>query len=98
MPRYRVSEAATADLDAIWLYVVEQGSLDAADRLIDDITERFPLLATHPGIGTARDDLAPGLRGFPVGDYLIFYRRDRDGIDIVRVLHGSRDLPRFFMH
>ena len=97
MPRYRVSEAATADLDAIWLYVVEQGSL-AADRLIDAITERFPLLATHPGIGTARDDLAPGLRSFSVGDYLIFYRRDRGGIDIVRVLHGSRDLPRFFRH
>ena len=98
MPRYRVSEVATADLDAIWLYVVEQGSLDAADRLIDAITERFPLLATHPGMGTARDEFAPGLRSFPVGDYLIFYRRDRGGIDIVRVLHGSRDLPRFFTH
>ena len=55
-------------------------------------------LATHPGIGMARDELAPGLRGFPVGDYLIFYRRDRGSIDIVRVLHGSRDLSRFFTH
>ena len=62
MPRYRVSEVATADLDAIWLYVVVQGSLDAADRLIDAITERFPWLATHPGMGTARDEFAPGLR------------------------------------
>ena len=98
MPQYRIAEAARADLDALWLYVAEQGGLDAADRLIDAITERFPLLAANPGMGRERNELAPGLRSFPVGDYLIFYRRARGRIDIVRVLHGSRDLPRFFTH
>jgi toxin ParE1/3/4 len=98
MPRYRISEAARADVDAIWLYIAEQGSLDTADQLIDTVTERFPLLAANPGMGRERNECAPGLRSFPVGDYLIFYRRAEGHIDIVRVLHGSRDLSHFFMH
>ena len=61
----------------------------------------LPLLADHPGMGRARGDLAPGLRGLPTPDYrdyLIFYRRARGYIDIVRVLHGSQNLPNLFMH
>ncbi len=50
------------------------------------------MLAEHPGMGTSFDDLAPGLRGFPVGRYVIFYRCRQDGIEIVHVYHGARDL------
>ena len=96
MPHYRITNEAHADLDTLWLYVAERGGIETADRLIDAIIERFPLLASTPGMGFAREDFAPGLRSFPVGDYLIFYRRVSGRIDIVRVLHGSRDLPRFF--
>jgi toxin ParE1/3/4 len=96
MSCYRITDEVLADLDAIWLYVAERGGLEAADRLIDSILERFPRLASSPGMGRAREDLAPGLRSFLVGDYLIFYHRTSGRIDIVRVLHGSRDLPRFF--
>lgn len=49
-----------------------------------------------PGIGRRRDDLAPGLRSISYANYLIFYRPIDDGIEIVRVLHGSRDLPSQF--
>jgi toxin ParE1/3/4 len=101
MARYRISEAAAADLDAIWLYVAEHGGVDAADRLIDAIMAGIRLLADHPGMGRNRSDLAPGLQGFPTPDYLdylIFYRRAQGYIDIVRVLQGSQHLPRFFTH
>ena len=96
MPRYRITDEARADLDAIWLYVAERGGIETADRLIDAIIERFPLLASIPGMGFAREHFAPGLRSFPVGDYLIFYRRASGHIDIIRMLHGSSDLTRFF--
>ena len=58
---------ADSDLDDIWYYVAtKSGSVDIADRLIDSITGRFYLLATHPNIGRARDEeLRPGLRSFP---------------------------------
>lgn len=67
MARYRLSEAAAADIDVLWLYVAEHGSVDTADRLIDAIMDGIRLLADHPGMGRARDELAPGLRSLPHG-------------------------------
>ena len=69
------------------------GSTDIADRLIDAITNRFFLLATHPNLGRARDeDLRPGLRSFPVGEYIIIYRIESQDVVILRVLRGSRNI------
>jgi len=42
------------------------------------------------------EELAPALRSFPVGRYLIFYVALTNGVDIVRVLHGSRDIATLF--
>jgi toxin ParE1/3/4 len=53
----------------------------------------FLLLADHPGLGPARPDIAPDLRYFPVRRYLILYRQITDGIELVRVVHGARDVP-----
>ena len=91
---YRVAPEAESDLDDIWLYVARaSSSIEIADRLIDSITTRFFLLARNPLLGRARDqDLRSGLRSFPVRDYLILYRTEADGVLILRVLHGSRDL------
>ncbi|HEX9199253.1 MAG TPA: type II toxin-antitoxin system RelE/ParE family toxin [Acidobacteriaceae bacterium] len=85
---------ADADLDGIWRYIaIQSGSYEIADRLIDSIIDRFLLLATHPHIGRARDeDLRPGLRTFPVGDYIIVYRIQDHQVVILRVLHGSRNI------
>jgi plasmid stabilization system protein ParE len=68
---HRIAPQAETEPDNIWYYVArESGSTEIADRLIDSITERFHLLACHPHIGRHRDeDLRPGLRSFPVGDY-----------------------------
>jgi toxin ParE1/3/4 len=43
-------------------------------------------------MGRERNDIAPGLRSFPVGKYLIFYRLIDEGLEIVRVLHGARNI------
>jgi toxin ParE1/3/4 len=43
-------------------------------------------------MGMARDDIAAGLRHFPVGRYLILYRDCGDGVEIVRYVHGMRRL------
>jgi toxin ParE1/3/4 len=85
---------ADSDLDDIWYYVATRsGNLDAADRLIDSITHRFHLLATHPNIGRARnEDLRPGLRSFSVGEYVIIYRTQDEDVLVLRVLRGSRDI------
>ena len=95
---FRVAPQAESDLDEIWYFLATQSSsIDVADRVVDSITARFVLLARQPYIGRRRDeDLRPGVRTFPVGDYVIAYRVDGDDVLILRVLRGSRDIEALF--
>jgi len=95
MNQYRISAQARFDLDEIWFYIA-QDNPDAADGFIQLFVSRFPKLAAFPQIGRQRSELADRLRSFPVGRYVIFYRPLENGIEIVRVLHGARDLPPIF--
>ncbi len=94
MSDFLISPAASGDLDEIWdYYAIELQNPDAADRVRDDIFEAFNKLATTPGIGHSRGDLADEpLQFWLVRRYLIIYRRKRRPVEIVRVLHGARDV------
>lgn len=95
MVRHRLSPKAEAELDEIWFHVAhESAGIEIVDHIIDNITERFWLLAQRPHIGRARDDLRPRLRSFPAGDYVILYRTDGKNVLILHVMHGSRDIPK----
>ncbi len=91
---HRLARAARTDLEKIWEYVFAgSGSEALADRQLDSIIERFYLLTTYPRIGRARDEeLGPGTRSFPVGNYIIVYRIVKNDVLILRVAHGRRDL------
>jgi toxin ParE1/3/4 len=95
MARARQSALAAADLLELWVHVARE-DLAAADRLLDRIEEVCNALAASPQLGRSREELAPGLRSFPVGRYVIFYRLGRGGIEVARVLHGARDLDLLF--
>ncbi|HPE74121.1 MAG TPA: type II toxin-antitoxin system RelE/ParE family toxin [Candidatus Competibacter sp.] len=86
---------ADEDLIDIWVYIA-QDNPDAADHLLDEFEKKFALLAGQPRLGAARSDIAPGLRHFPAGNYLILYRETDDGIEVVRVVHGARRLSNLF--
>lgn len=85
----RISQSRDADFDLleIWAHIACH-RLDAADRF----DEVFQLLARSPLIGRSVDWLLPGLRRFPVGEYLVFYVPADEGVRIVRVIHGARDV------
>jgi len=88
---------ARHDLDQIWDYIFgETGNEAAADRTIDMIVERFSLLAEWPLIGRKRDELRRGLRSYPAGNFVIFYRMENADLVVLRVLHARRDIPVFF--
>ena len=87
------SPLAEQDYRDIWRYIARDNE-DAASRLLRRIDRKLELYTENPGMGTKRDKLAPGLRSFPIGNYLAFYRIVRDGIELVRVLHGARDLKK----
>lgn len=92
-----VSRTRTAlrDLDEIWDYIARDNP-DAASQLIDRVAERCCLYAEQPLLGAACPQLATDLRQFPVGNYVVFYRPLEDGMLVVRVLHGARDIPNVF--
>lgn len=69
---------------------------DAADRTLDGLEESFKLLATQPLMGRERFELAPQLRSFVSGRYVIFYVPLINSIDLVRVLDGRQDVGREF--
>ena len=95
MSRVQLSGEAETDHVEIWTFVARD-SAASADTLLSRIHDTCHALAVAPGIGRDRADLVRGLRSFPVGSFLIFYRRARDGIEIARVLSGFRDLPALF--
>ena len=95
MNRFRISRQAEQDLEDIWLYLGKQNEL-LADQQIAQILDRFPMLSQFPDMGRKRDDLLTGLRSFPIKPYLIFYTKITDGIEIVRILHQSRDIETQF--
>jgi toxin ParE1/3/4 len=85
----RLTPAAEADLAEI-ADVIAADNPAAAQRWLDAMQARCARIAAMPGIGTARSDVAPGLRMLAAGAYLVLYRRIEGGAEIVRVVHGAR--------
>jgi toxin ParE1/3/4 len=82
---------AIADLDEIWDYIARDNPM-AADRLLDELNDRFVLLSKNPEIGERQPKLADGTyRRFTCRSYVIYYQPMEDGIILVRILHGARD-------
>lgn len=88
---FRLSSAAQCDLQEISRYVGAR-NLSAAEGLLNQRYDKFAFLVDFPRTGPPRDDLIEGMRHSVVGSYVIFYRETEAGIEIMRVVHGSRDL------
>ena len=95
MSQIRISPRARSDLTEIWGYIADD-SVANADAFIDQLYETIQMLAKQSGSGRHRDELAPGILSFPFGRYIIFYRANQGKIEIVRVLHGARDIQSIF--
>lgn len=101
MPEFTVSPEAQADLDLLHAYISADNP-EAADQVLEAALATFKALGKMPGMGqprTLKHSELSGLRSFRVEgfrNYLIFYRPAAAGVEIVRVLHGARDLDRLF--
>ena len=101
MVRVRKREAAKRDLIAQWVWYAENAGIEIAERFLAAAESTTVILAGQPESGNpvlvARPELQ-GMRRFPVTDgfekILLFYLPLPGGIDLVRVVHGSRDLER----
>ena len=86
---------AEQDLLDIWEFIAED-SLDRADEFLDRLEGKLQTLALNSGMGRRREELLTGLRSFPSDNYIVFYREIEGGIDVIRILHGSRDFEAIF--
>jgi toxin ParE1/3/4 len=91
----RFSTEASRDLEQIAGYIHGLNPI-AADRFLDLLEETCDMLAMHPLLGRTRPELAENLRSFAVGNYLVFYLPAPDGVFVVRIIYGGRDLPKMF--
>jgi len=89
--RLRIARKARRELDEIFAYWAARAGVEVADRLVDAIAEHFSLLLEFPGIGRRCEDIAPAVRCFPAGKYLVYYRKARGWVEILHVFHGARD-------
>jgi toxin ParE1/3/4 len=89
--KFRKRSRADADLDSIWSYIAAD-SIKAADHLIERIGRVFEMLVQNPHAGRERPELAEGLRSFAVANHVIFYFAQPDGVEIVRIMSGRRDI------
>jgi toxin ParE1/3/4 len=96
MGRYRLSRAAQADLREIRDYTKTTWGEVQAREYLSELRYGLQRLADDPLIGKAREEIAPGLRSFPLARHVAFYRVYPDGIEVVRILHASMDVERRF--
>lgn len=93
MSRLVISPKAEIDAEDIGDYIAKDNPV-AALNLVRRLKEKSLMLSENPLIGVKREDIAKNLRYFPVGNYLILYRALNDGVEVVRYVHGMRDLKR----
>jgi len=94
--RYILSTEADRDLEGIFDYTAESFSVDQAVKYLNELDETFSSIVSNPEIGRKRDEIKEGVRSLVKSSHIIFYHIGHDHIRVIRVLHGSRDLPKFF--
>jgi len=97
--RLVITPAADQDLEEIATYIGHDNPA-AATRFVSAATAAFHELVEMTYVGSrvlVNDPRLTDLRRRRVprfGNYLIFYRVTEEAVQIVRVLHGARDIER----
>lgn len=93
---YELSKEADRDLEEIFEYTINKFGLNQAVKYLNEFEVLFSELIINPDMGKNRNEIKSGLKSFSKSAHVVFYRIQNDKIRIVRVLHGSRDVLKFF--
>jgi toxin ParE1/3/4 len=94
---YLLSEAADQDLELIFEYSANTFVVIRAAEYLQAFESLFQSLVINNSLGQNRDEIRKGLRSIRKESHIVFYRLKDQNIIIVRVLHVSRDFPRYFI-
>jgi toxin ParE1/3/4 len=96
MSGYVLSSDADEDLQAIYVFSMQEWGNRQAALYLNELYDTFERIARLPAIGRQRGELAEDIRSVPHGPHVIFYRPWEGEVAIVRILHGSRDIVSVF--
>jgi toxin ParE1/3/4 len=95
-PQFVLTESALRDMQEITAYIAKNYGFSHSERFIQKLNAKFAKIAMFPNIGKIRDEILPGSRMLSVDRYLILYAVMGDGVEILRVVSGYRDLSKLF--
>ena len=94
MYKVHKSTKAEEDLTGIWMYSLQEWSIEQADKYVDELNAGFARLETNPKLGKSRDDLRPGYFSLVLNEHIAYYIISQCVVRIARVLHSQMDPDR----
>ena len=92
MPHVVYAPEADDDIEGIVEFIARDKP-SAARSWLASIRSTCEMLAAQPEVGEVRPGFGvPGCRSFNIGSYVIFFRAIGDGIEVARIIHGTRDM------
>ena len=95
MNRYVINILASRDLSQIAEYF-SQNNLEAGEKFFQEFNRKCQQLVSFPNSGKSYPEIRADLRGLLLEGYIIFYIVLDDGIEILRIVSGRRNLPSIF--
>lgn len=89
---YRLSPRARQDLEDIWFYTFEQWSPTQADSYVSDLLSTCQGLVSGEKIGLNAEIICEGYAKYLSGSHVIYYKISGSHLDVIRILHQSRDI------
>ena len=86
MASYKLSPKAKKDLEEIWLYTYKKWGEAQADKYVSEIDESFKD-ASQGLVGKSCDHILPEYHRYTIGKHVVYFRKIKTKIDIVRILH-----------
>lgn len=87
--KYKLRQAALGDLKSIGRYTLKHHGKIQRDKYLTRLKERFVLLGENPHFGRPRDDIKTGYHCSDCGKHVVFYRIQKEHVEIVAILHES---------
>ena len=89
--RYTLSPRAQTDLDEIWHYTESRWGTGQAEAYIRQLARDIKAIAAKPTLARPCPEVREGYHKFKSGSHMLFLRQNKDGIEIIRVLHERMD-------
>ncbi len=89
-----ITRSAELDLLEIATWMTRHVGVARAATFAHELRGRCELFAAHPAAGPSREDIGPGVRLFPFGDYVVPYRVSADQVRVERIVRAARDVRR----